>query len=634
MKSVDNTILRIGAWRVDPSLDEMSKDGKTVKLEPRAMRVLVRLAEHPGQVVSVEQLLREAWKDVIVTSDSVYHVVAALRRMLADDGKNCSYIANVPRRGYRLVAPVTRWIDTPAVSAAGSAVTPAPATTTLATTTVPSSPSRRSGIALTLALALLIAYLAANSFWPSKPVAGSRQTPATTTAVGEQSIAVLPFTDMSESKDQEYFADGTAEEIIDLLAAVPELHVPARTSSFYFKGKPTKIPDIARELGVAYVLEGSVRRSGDHVRVAAQLVRADNGYHLWSETYDRKVDDIFGIQDEIAGAVVKALKVTLLEGPLPRAIPTSSSNVYTLYLQARSLWNRGTPADNAKTIDYLKRALAVDSNFAPAWALLAQAHSVAFSLYGTDSYLDARTEAHRAAEQALKLGPKLSDAHVAMSWVRFDLDWEWESADAEVKQALALDPGNADAYRLASFIENALGRNRDALALARAAVSRDPLSAWNYMAVAYVQRDLDSPAEATLAYRKALDLNPTAAYLHARLGMLLLDRGEREAGLAEIERETDRVVRQLTLPYALYVLGRNEEADRMLADAQQKYGGRWAAHIARVYALRHDPDQAFAWLDLAYRQHERSLVYVKSWFNNLRFDPRYKALLQSMNLPE
>jgi TolB-like protein/DNA-binding winged helix-turn-helix (wHTH) protein len=633
MKSLDNMTLRIGAWRVDPSLDEISKDGKTVKLEPRAMRLLVCLTEHAGRVVSVEQLLREAWKDVIVTPDSVYHAVTALRRMLADDSRDRSYIATVPRRGYRLVATVTPWVDASTVPGAHSPATTATATTTLRPAAATGSLFRRSWIALIVALTLLITYLAADQFWLSKPVTENRQGPAATTAVSDKSIAVLPFTDMSESKDQEYFGDGMAEEIIDLLATVPELRVPARTSSFYFKGKPTKIPDIARELGVAHVLEGSVRKSGNRVRIAAQLLRADNGDHLWSETYDRTLDDIFGIQDEIAGAVVKALKVTLLEGALARANSTSSE-AYTLYLQARSLWNRGTPADNARSIDYLKRALALDSKFAPAWALLARAHSVAFSLYGTASYSEARTEGHRAAEQALQLDPKLSDAHIAMSWVRFDLDWEWDAADAEIRQALTLDPGNADAYRLASFIKNALGQNGDALSLARGAVGRDPLSAWNYMAVAYVQRDLGSEEDATLAYRKALDLNPTAAYLHARLGMLLLDRGDREAGLAEIERETDPVVQQLTLPYALYALGRNEEANRMLADAEQKYAGRWAAHIARIYALRNDPDRVFVWLDRAYRQHERSLVYVKSWFDELRFDTRYKALLRKMNLPE
>ena len=634
MESFGSTSLRIGAWRVDPSLDEISTDGKTIKLEPRAMRLLVCLAEHAGQVVSVEHLLREAWKDVIVTPDSVYHVVTALRRTLADDSKDRSYIATVPRRGYRLVAPVSPWVDAPVVPGADLTTTPATETTTLPVAASTGSVIRRSGIALTVALGLLTAYLAVDRFWLSKRVTASRQTLATTTAVSDKSIAVLPFTDMSEGKDQEYLADGLAEEIIDLLATVPELNVPARTSSFYFKGKPTKIPDIAGELGVAHVLEGSVRKSGNHLRIAVQLLRADNGYHVWSDTYDRTVDDIFSIQDEIAGAVVKALKVTLLEGTLARANPTLSSEVYTQYLQARSLWNRGTPADNVKSMDYLKRALALDSTFAPAWALLAQAHSVAFSLYGTDSYPEARTEAHRAAEQALKLDPKLSDAHLAMSWVRFDLDWDWDAADGEIRQALALNPANADAYRFASYIKNALGQNVDALALARAAVARDPLSAWNYMAVAYVQRDLGSPDDAALAYRKALDLNPTAAYLHARLGMLLVDKGDREAGLAQIERETDPVVRQLTLPCALYALGRNEEADHILADAQQKYAGRWAAQIARIYALRHDPDRAFVWLDRAYRQHERSLVYAKWWFDELRFDPRYKAFLRKMNLPE
>ncbi len=373
MKSPDNHLLRIGAWRVDPTLDEISSDGKSAKLEPRTMRLLVCLAEHAGQVVSVEQLLDEVWKDVVVTPNSVYRAVAELRRVLGDDSKEPTYIVNVLRRGYRLVAPVAPWVDAPAVLA-----TDPPATTSTATTAPPAagttrSPLRLFGIAAGVGLAAMLTYFVADKLWLSKRTSAVdyARTPAGT-VVSNKSIAVLPFVDMSEKKDQEYFADGKAEEIIDRLSTVPELYVPARTSSFYFRGKATKIPDIGRELNVAHVLEGSLRKSGNHLRITAQLVRADNGYHVWSETFDRQLDDIFKVQDEIADAVVKALRISLLEGEPPRATPTSSTEAYTLYLQARSIAaGRAADTDYVAAIKYLRQAVTLDPKFASAWAALA-----------------------------------------------------------------------------------------------------------------------------------------------------------------------------------------------------------------------------------------------------------------------
>jgi len=375
MRPPDAHAIRVGAWRVDPMLDEISKDGTNVKLEPRTMRLLVCLAENAGQVLSVEQLLDEVWKDVVVTPNSVYHAVAELRRVLGDDPKEPSYIANVLRRGYRLVAPVSSWVDAPAVPEADSPATTSTETTAPPATAATGSAFLRSGIALIVALALLLAYLAADRFWLSKPVTAEHPATAATRAVADQSIAVLPFIDMSEKKDQEYFADGMAEEIIGLLSKVPDLHVPARTSSFYFKGKQTTIAEIAKALGVAHVLEGSVRKSGNTVRITAQLVRVDNGYQVWSETFDRQLDDIFKIQDEIAGDVVKSLKASLLEGEAPRTTPTTNTEAYTFYLQALSLSKRGNSADSLTAIEYLRQATRMDPQFALAWALSAQLHT-------------------------------------------------------------------------------------------------------------------------------------------------------------------------------------------------------------------------------------------------------------------
>ena len=251
MRPPDAHAIRVGAWRVDPTLDEISKDGTSVKLEPRTMRLLVCLAENAGQVLSVEHLLDQVWKDVVVTPNSVYHAIAELRRVLGDDPKEPSYIANVMRRGYRLVAPVAPWVDAPAVPEADSPATTSTETTAPPATAAIGSPFRRSGIALIVALALLLAYLAADKFWLSKPVTAEHPATAATRAVADKSIAVLPFIDMSEKKDQEYFADGMAEEIIGLLSKVPTCTSRQATSSFYFKGKQTTIADIAKANSVS-----------------------------------------------------------------------------------------------------------------------------------------------------------------------------------------------------------------------------------------------------------------------------------------------------------------------------------------------------------------------------------------------
>ena len=233
---------------------------------------------------------------------------------------------------------------------------------------------------------------------------------------------VLPFRDLSEHKDQEYFSDGLSEELIDLLGKTPGLRVPARTSSFYFKGKQTTLGEIAQSLKVAHVLEGSVRKAGSNVRITADLVRVSDEAHLWSETYDRKLDDIFKLQDEIAGAVVRALKVSLLATDAPKTTPAANIDAYTLYLQGRSLYERFNLADNLKAQDYLQQAIKLDPKFAPAWAELSRARLIAFAAFGASSFEESHAAALEAANQALKLDPNLALGHVAMGQVLFVMD--------------------------------------------------------------------------------------------------------------------------------------------------------------------------------------------------------------------
>jgi transcriptional activator of cad operon len=287
-------MLRIGAWRVNPTSGEISRDGETVRVEVRTMRLLLCLAEHPGEVVSIDELLNQVWAGLIVTPDSVYQAVASLRRLLGDDPKQPAYIATVPRLGYRMVAAVSPWED------------PAQA----GTVAVKPSPQFRTGFAwaagAALALVLFVVFLlygrVPNNHHPTSPAIAPQP---------QKSIAVLPFLDLTDKMNHEAFADGMTEELIDRLSKIPGLRVPAPTSSYYFKGKQIPIADIAKALGVVYVLDGSVRRSGARLRVAARLIRADNGYIVWSETYDRPSDDTFKVQDDIAGEVTKALRASI-----------------------------------------------------------------------------------------------------------------------------------------------------------------------------------------------------------------------------------------------------------------------------------------------------------------------------------
>jgi transcriptional activator of cad operon len=301
--------LRIGAWYVNPTSGQISRDGETVRLEARTMRLLLCLAEHAGEVVSIDELLEQVWSGVIVTQDSVYQAIASLRRQLGDDPKEPTYIATAPRLGYRMVAPVSPWVDEPMAP-----IAPAPAMSGATPTGVISgepalAPRRRAGVLVVAAGALCVALIAAFLLFNKS---GNKVHASPTAAIPPKSVAVLPFLDLTSQKmDEEYFADGMTEELIDKLSKIPGLHVPAPASSFYFKDKRMAVADIAKSLGVVYVLSGSVRESDARLRVAVRLVRADDGYVVWAEVYDRPSDNKLLVQEQIAIEVTKALKAEI-----------------------------------------------------------------------------------------------------------------------------------------------------------------------------------------------------------------------------------------------------------------------------------------------------------------------------------
>jgi transcriptional activator of cad operon len=297
------TKLLIGDWQVDPASSEISRKGRTTRLDARAMRLLLCLADRPGQVVSIDDLINQVWAGVIVSSDSVYQAVTSLRRQLGDDAKQPIYIETVPRLGYRMVGKVRPLTESPATS-----TSPQPPDHSV--TPTPGASRFRAGLAVALAVGVCLALAifsllhAGNGSVSASPQSIAAQQP-------EKSIAVVPFLDLTEGMVEETFADGMTEELIDKLSKIPELMVQTATASFYYKGKQIPVADLAKNLNVIYLLDGSVRKSGSRVRVAARLIRADNGYVMWTETYDRPFDDILMVQDDIANKVTAALKKTL-----------------------------------------------------------------------------------------------------------------------------------------------------------------------------------------------------------------------------------------------------------------------------------------------------------------------------------
>ena len=497
-----------------------------------------------------------------------------------------------------------------------------------------------------LAVALGIAVVAILGFaidkrWFSRHIAEEKPvTVAVATAlvsapaIPEKSVAVLPFVDMSEKKDQEYFSDGLSEELIDMLTKVSDLRVPARTSSFYFKGKQTKISDLAKELGVANLLEGSVRKSGKTLRVTAQLIRADTGYHLWSESYDRPIDDIFKVQDEIAGAVVKALKVSLLGEGSTRAAPTSSAASYNLLLQAKFFLSRNSKEDQQKALNYYEEVVRSDPTSAEAWAGVSRV-TANLSGLGVVGWREGRDRAMQAAQRAVELGPELSDAHIALGKVYMNLDQNFAAAKPELAKALELAPHSPFSLFWMAAVFTSAGDLPHAVMLYEQSIAEDPLDGEVYLQIGEAQRFAGHYNEAEMSYRKAIDLVPEHSGLHSALGIALLNEHKTDAALAEISLEPDAVSREGTLAWAYQTLGRTEEARSALVQLETTRASTDAYDIATIYALRNDPDNVFAWLDRAYRQHEYLMeLKAEPSFKAIRGDPRYRALLRKLNLPE
>ena len=445
LENVVNGDFRVGPWLVAPGLNSISSKGTTVRLEPKAMEVLLCLAKHAGETLPKETLFHAVWPDTFVTDDVLTHSISELRRAFEDDAREPRIIQTIPKRGYRLVAPVSaaKTVASPAASAA------------------------------------------------------------------RDSIAVLPFTSMSPEPEDEFFADGMTEEIINVLSQIEHLHVAARTSSFFFKGKHADMRQIGEQLNVRTVLEGSVRKVGDRLRITAQLVNVADGYHLWSERYERQMKDVFGIQDDIARSIADRLKVTLAGNPQELLVKPGTKNLeaYQLYLKGRALLpRRGSAIPRA--LACLDQAVTLDPDYAQAWAGLADSHT-ALGYYGLARPEVTMPKGMEAARRAVALDPSLAEAHSALAMACLMGAWDKAEAEREFLRALELNPKHIQARGLYAlfYLQFAEGRLQDGVAQAKLALESDPLSSYAHTIYSFSCAFSGKHAEAVQASRRAVELD-------------------------------------------------------------------------------------------------------------------------------
>jgi len=599
-------------------------------IPPKAYDVLRYLVENSGRLVTQNEILEKLWPETYVNPEVLRKYILEIRKTLGDRPDRPEFIETVPKRGYRFIAPVTEESPPPVDLAAQKQKESALETT--ASEHRPSSPIHSlQKFALTPILVLIALAVTANHFW------FARDRPTGSSLHGN-SIAVLPFADLSPAKDQEYFSDGLSEQLITDLAKISGLKVVGRSSAFQFRGKNEDLRAVGQKLGVGHVLEGSVRREGNHLRITAELIKTDDGFQLWSQTYDREISDIFAVQDEIALSATEALQLKLLGSNGERVAPalrSANPDAYQAYLQARYFSVRGQGKEDLnKTLVYSDQAIRLDAKYAPAWALRASVQNRMAEVGLTDA-AQGFQKARRDAERAIALDPTLASGYLALARTQIDSDWDWDAANASIAKALDLEPGNAEAFRIRSNLTREFGYLEQAIKLEEQAVTLDPLRTDSHLGLGYLLYVAGRYLEAQAALQKALDLNPRAAFVHLTLGKILIAEGKPQEALAEVEKEPLEWGKLVGRAVAYHALGREQDSNVAVARLIAKNGTDAAYQIAQVYAFRGESDKSFAWLDRAYQQRDAGVPDIKtdSLLKDLHRDPRYTALLRKMHLP-
>ena len=647
MSLMEKEMYEFGPYSLDPTERVILRDGEPLSLTPKVFDTLVCLVRNHGRLLTKDELLKEIWPETFVEEVNLAVNISALRKVLGEGPQDGRYISTVSGRGYRFVAHVH--MVSHGKEHLPSTIDPAPGSlldskrmgseATFAKTNgtgrfdfASDSVSKRGWKFLVpIAIVLLLTATVGGYF-----SFGRRKTSAS--VAGAPSVAVLPFADLSPGKDQEYISDGMAEELINDLAKVPDMRVVARSSAFQFKGKNEALDSIGKKLGVDNVLEGSVRREGDRVRIRVDLTRVRDGFQLWSEAYDRKTDDILTVEDEIARAATSALQVKLLSPGGGAIFPVgrrTTPEAYVAYLQGQYFLGRSQEqTDLDKALTYGEEAIRLDPRYAPAWVLRADVESgmvFAGLLKDTEGFPRSRKD----AEQAIRLDPSLASAYAQLPADQILTDWDWGGAATSIQKAAELQPGSADVLHQQAYVYLILGRLNDAIAIQRQAVTLDPLKARSHSFLGFLLYAGGQHESALGELRKAVELNPQNQSDHFVRARILLAESLAEEAEAECDREPREFWRLTCESLAYHALGRPAESEVALKKLIATHADDWAFQIVEVYAYRGESDKAFDWLNRAYRQRDDGLLNLEfdPLLNGLRGDPRYTALLTKMHLP-
>jgi TolB-like protein/DNA-binding winged helix-turn-helix (wHTH) protein/Flp pilus assembly protein TadD len=612
---------RFGDFAFDPSSGELHKHGLKVRLQEQPFQILMLLLVRPGEVVTREQVRQALWPgDTFVDFDAgLNSAIKRLRDALEDSAEEPRFVETLPRRGYRFVAPVE----------GPPAPVPEPATIQ-----VPASPARKSrfwGVAAPLTVAAVLAALglsATRNRWRAE-----RSGP-----VQIRSIAVLPFENLGGDREQDYFVDGMTDAIITNLAQVRALRVISRTSVVQYERTDKLLPRIAEDLNVDAVVEGTVMRSGDRVRVTAQLIHAATDRHLWARTYERELRDVLALQAELAGAIAQAVQVKLRPEEERRlaARGTVDPEAYDAYLKGRFFWNKRSPQGLSKAVEYFQQAIERDPAYAPAHSGLSDAYRMS-GLQGLPPR-EVMPKAEAAARKALALDDTLAEAHASLAGVLYRYHWDWEGAEREFQRSLELDPNYAEGHRAYAIYLLTVRRHDEAVAEARRARELSPLSSVINVELAAALVRVGRYDEAIQQVHKTLEIDPKFSRAYVTLAGAYEGQGDRSRAVAALEKSVppSRRGANPSFGYAYGLTGRRREALEVLARLEKLSHERYVnpQDFAVVYLGLGDKDQALAWLEKAYQERSFEMLgFSGPVFDRLSDDPRFQDLRRRMGLP-
>jgi len=629
---------RFGEFLLDPWRHRLSRADSPIFLTPKAFDLLVFLVQNPNRMVSKEELLQAVWQDTFVEAGNLTQYISHLRKALGDNAEDAQWIVTIARKGYQFAGDIVFSDEaTPARQAAGQVPvieglrTYAPPTSDVPKIGVAANAPRPWRTSVVVASSIFILGLAAYLSWRHFRSPALAET-------HKIMFAVLPFENLTGDPNKEYLADGLTEETISQLGQLDpdQLGVIARTSVMGYKHSKERLEQIGRDLSVQYVLENSLRQSGDHIRVTVQLIKVKDQSHLWSHDYDYRPQDILALQDQVANAVVREIRVRLTsqqQEDLARSHPVNPE-AFDAYLQGYYFFQGSTDKDADMAAKYFERATQFDPSYALAWAYLSRARNWQAN-EGLIPMEEGRRLSREAVERALSLNPNLAEAHAQMGRIKQQIDFDWSGADASYQRAVQLEPGNPEVVRSAAFSGAMLGRFDEALQLARRAVDLDPLNAGSWEALAEIELYMGQLDQSAADSKKAFEVNPDHWSGPIILSRIYLLQGRAQDALPEIEHVHYATYRAHLYALTYYALGRKKESDAALQELMMKYHASNAFEIATIYAFRNQTDEAFEWLDRAYAQRDPSMMSTKMdpLLKSLHSDPRFAALLKKLNLP-